>query len=241
VNRANNTDAARRIERYLNDLKAAARLLPAARRKELVEDVRSHIQVALAESGRDDAEAVSAVLEALGSPREIVAASLAGDVEPAQADGGIGGLEITALVLLLICAAAAGVGWLVGVLLLWASPRWTTREKLLGTLVLPGGVVLPIVVASGLATNAVFVPLLLLAVGLAAPILTAVYLFRSARAVTVIGAAPRWGVGVWAVLATVVILPAIGGLFFLGTSQQVVSNTPVVVSTSPVMPTHSAS
>jgi hypothetical protein len=241
VSRTSNSDAARRIDRYLSDLKAAARSLSAARRRELIDDVRSHIQVALAESGRDDTEAVTAVLEALGSPREIVAASLTGDAEPAQADRGIGGLEISALVLLLVGAAAAGVGWLVGVLLLWASPRWTTREKILGTLVLPGGVVLPIVLTAGLATNAVFVPLLLLAVGLAAPILTAMHLFQSARAVTVIGNAPRWGAGVWAVCAAVVAIPAIGGIFFLGTSQQEVSNTPVTVSTSPVTPTHSAS
>lgn len=241
MSRTGNTGAARRIEHYLSDLKAAARSLPAGRRRELVDDVRSHIQVALAESGRDDAEAVSAVLEALGSPREIVAASLSGDVEPAQADGGIGGLEIAALILLLVGAAAAGVGWLVGVLLLWASPRWTRREKILGTLVLPGGVVLPIVLASGLATNAVLVPLLLLAVGLAAPVLTAMRLFQSARAATVIGSAPRWGAGVWAVCAAVVAIPALGGIFFLATSQQPVSDTPATVGTGQATPTHSAS
>ena len=241
MSRTNNSDASRRIEQYLNGLKVAARSLSAARRKELIDDVRSHIQVALAESGRDDAEAVTAVLEALGSPREIVAASLAGDAEPARADGGIGGLEISALILLLFGAVAAGIGWLVGVLMLWASPRWTTRDKILGTLVLPGGVVLPIIVAAGLATNAVLVPILLLAVGLAAPVLTAIRLFQSARAVTIIGDAPRWGAGVWAVCAAVVAIPAIGGIFLIGTSTHEVSNTPVTVSTSPVTATHSAS
>ncbi len=241
MSRTGNTDAARRIEHYINDLKAAARSLSAARRRELIDDVRSHIQVALAESGRDDAEAVSAVLEALGSPREIVAASLAGDAEPAQTDAGIGGLEIAALVLLLAGAAAAGVGWLVGVLLLWTSPRWTRREKLLGTLVLPGGVVLPIVLAAGLATSSVLVPLLLLAVGLAAPVLTAMRLFRSARAVTVVGGARRWGAGVWAVCAAVVAIPAIGGIFFLATSQQQVSDSPATVGTGQAAPTHSPS
>jgi hypothetical protein len=34
---------------------------------------------------------------------------------------------------------AAGVGWVVGVALLWASETWTAREKLFGTLVVPGG------------------------------------------------------------------------------------------------------
>lgn len=31
------------------------------------------------------------------------------------------------------------VGWLAGVALLWSSTAWTTKEKLLGTFVLPGG------------------------------------------------------------------------------------------------------
>jgi hypothetical protein len=30
-------------------------------------------------------------------------------------------------------------GWLVGVVLLWVSEVWTSREKLIGTLVVPGG------------------------------------------------------------------------------------------------------
>jgi len=34
---------------------------------------------------------------------------------------------------------AAGVGWVVGVVLLWRSRAWTTTDKLIGTLVLPGG------------------------------------------------------------------------------------------------------
>ena len=35
------------------------------------------------------------------------------------------------------------IGWLVGVVLLWISSAWTTRQKLLGTLVVPGGLALP--------------------------------------------------------------------------------------------------
>ena len=34
---------------------------------------------------------------------------------------------------------AAGLGWLAGVALLWLSKTWTVRDKLLGTLVVPGG------------------------------------------------------------------------------------------------------
>jgi hypothetical protein len=36
------------------------------------------------------------------------------------------------------------VGWLVGIVLLWASHAWTLRDKLVGTLVIPGGLMLPV-------------------------------------------------------------------------------------------------
>ncbi len=36
------------------------------------------------------------------------------------------------------------VGWLVGLVLLWRSRSWTILEKLLGTLVWPGGLLLPL-------------------------------------------------------------------------------------------------
>ena len=40
---------------------------------------------------------------------------------------------------LLLGGLLFGVGWLVGVNRLWRSPVWSRSEKLLGTLVLPGG------------------------------------------------------------------------------------------------------
>lgn len=35
-------------------------------------------------------------------------------------------------------------GWLVGLVLLWVSPTWTVPEKLVGTAVWPGGLLLPL-------------------------------------------------------------------------------------------------
>jgi hypothetical protein len=53
---------------------------------------------------------------------------------------GVGLRETLALLLLTIGSLLCSVlGWLVGVVLLWTSPQWTTREKLIGTLILPGG------------------------------------------------------------------------------------------------------
>jgi hypothetical protein len=38
------------------------------------------------------------------------------------------------------------VGWLVGVVLLWSSTVWTLRDKLIGTLVIPGGLATALIV-----------------------------------------------------------------------------------------------
>ena len=48
-------------------------------------------------------------------------------------------LEIGALVLLTAGSLVSWVGWVGGVLLVWTSGRWTRRDKLVGSLVLPGG------------------------------------------------------------------------------------------------------
>ncbi len=48
-------------------------------------------------------------------------------------------LEIGALVLLTLGSVVSWVGWAGGVLLVWTSDRWTRSDKLVGTLVLPGG------------------------------------------------------------------------------------------------------
>lgn len=47
--------------------------------------------------------------------------------------------EVAALLLLPFGGFLYLVGWLVGVAFLWTSDRWTSTEKLLGTLVLPFG------------------------------------------------------------------------------------------------------
>lgn len=55
--------------------------------------------------------------------------------------------EVVALWLLLIGGIILPVlGWIIGVVILWASERWTRRDKLIGTLVVPGGLLLPLAV-----------------------------------------------------------------------------------------------
>lgn len=227
---------------YLRDLTRAARALPRARRRELIDDVRSHIEVALAEGGRSGADAVRDVLTALGDPHEIVAAALSDPADPAPAtvSRGITGLEITTLVLLLFGAAAAGIGWLVGVLLLWSSPRWTRGEKVLGTLVLPGGLILPIASAAALAGGTMPWSLVLLALGLAAPAITAAFLYQRARAASVTDGAARWLTGVAAVGAVFLAVSAAGAVAFMASSVNQGVTTPATVDgPTLVAPTHS--
>jgi hypothetical protein len=50
-----------------------------------------------------------------------------------------GAHEWAAIILVLLGAFAFGVGWIAGVILLWGSKAWSTRDKLIGTLLWPGG------------------------------------------------------------------------------------------------------
>jgi hypothetical protein len=69
----------------------------------------------------------------LGDPDEII------DSERHDAGHGRTIHEWTAILLVLLGGLIAGVGWFLGVALLWSSRAWTTSEKLLGTFVIPGG------------------------------------------------------------------------------------------------------
>jgi hypothetical protein len=150
----NATAADQLVAGYLARLQAALRDLPAARRDELLEQVSEHIATARAELGAQASEAeIRMLLDRLGDPAAIAAEAGHGSdelVEPPRARPGW--LEVAALVLLPIGGIVVPVlGWFVGVALLWTSERWSVRDKLLGTLVVPGGLALPL--ALGLFTT----------------------------------------------------------------------------------------
>ena len=144
------------VRDYLGRLEAAAGLLAVERRAELVAEVREHIETALAEVGRRDEMTVRNVLERLGPPEEIVAAEgepVAGAPSPAAAQppGAIaarppwGAVEILALLLLTVGAVLLPfVGPLAGLALVWASPRWTRRQKLVVTAIVVALLALPL-------------------------------------------------------------------------------------------------
>jgi HAAS domain-containing protein len=131
------------VAAYLHRLASAAMQLPAAHRAELVDEIREHIASAR-HAGPAGEAATRTVLDRLGSPEDIVAAAREGEPGPVLPPVGpmrkpVAALEIWSVVLLTIGSCVPIVGWTTGVVLLWCSRRWRIREKLLGTLVSPGG------------------------------------------------------------------------------------------------------
>jgi len=135
---------------YLHRLDLAARVLPDDRRRELVDEIAGHIAESRA-GGEVRTEAhLRTLLDRLGSPAEIVAAAQEGDVlvaPPAAAPVGLVRVlrrpsvatETTAVLLLTAGSLLPLLGWIAGVVVLWSARRWRTWEKVLATLVFPGG------------------------------------------------------------------------------------------------------
>ena len=121
------------VDEYLRALERAARSLSRARRRDLTSEIREHLREALP-AGTSDAE-VRTELDRLGGPDEIVAA----EVGPAGRVV-VRGRDWAAVFLLLLGGIVLPLlGWVVGAVLLWASSMWSVRQKLAGTLLLPGG------------------------------------------------------------------------------------------------------
>ncbi|MCW8384641.1 HAAS signaling domain-containing protein [Streptomyces justiciae] len=131
------------VRDYLRQLKVQSRALPRAQRKELLSDIREHIQTSLA--GTPDPATADAreVLGRLGDPVDIVAAARSSDsAYPGSRLREWGPLGT--VLLLQFGAFLCGVGWLTGVLLLWTSQCWRFRDKVIGTALIPGGLATPI-------------------------------------------------------------------------------------------------
>jgi hypothetical protein len=203
-------------EDYLERLQHAGRDLPPARLRELSADIEDYLSEAIA-PGASDREALHA-LERLGSPGEIIEAEQPAVDGPADRRGW---REWTAVILLPLGGFVFGVGWLVGLVLLWSSRLWTTRDKLVGTLIVPGGIATVVVVlwltgtaqrctdltthdsAGTLASTVHCAPsagpsaattalqIALLVFVVVGPVVTAIYLARRARATPARAAASR--------------------------------------------------
>jgi hypothetical protein len=137
----------REVGEYIRRLQRSMGDLPAERRDEIVAEIEEHIAAGLAQLPAPTDADVRNVLERIGAPGDIAAeARERFEIRPATRAW----TDVAAIILLLIGGFTV-VGWFVGVVLLWISKVWTTRDKILGTLVLPGGLAgaLGIVLALG--------------------------------------------------------------------------------------------
>jgi uncharacterized membrane protein len=144
----------RLVDDYLRRLEAAAAGLPPERRSELVDEIREHVDAALAEAGTDDEAAVRNVLERLGSPEEIAAAA----GPPAAPERGR--LELAALIVLSVSFILPVVGYLICARLVLASRVWDGRDKFLALIIPPvvvlGGAVVVMIGSASIADGDTF-------------------------------------------------------------------------------------
>lgn len=127
------THAEQLVDGYLGRLELELRDVPIERRQEIVDEIRGHIAEARRGLGEETDADLLNLLDRLGDPSQI-AAEARGDraASSASSENRLGVLEVLAVLFTVLI-------WPVGVMLLWASPTWSTRQKLIGTLAPPGG------------------------------------------------------------------------------------------------------
>ena len=167
------------VRRYLEQLDAALQGVDASRREEILAEVREHIEQGRDGLGTDDAADVRTLLDRVGDPAVIAAEAGAPSPDSRRWDA-------WAPWLIIFGPVASGLGWIAGIAILWTSPTWSRRDKLIATIVSPAGLValfLGLVAAMG--GRPLALPLaaaILLAVaGLAAHVLPPVHLMRTRR------------------------------------------------------------
>ncbi len=129
------------VHSYLDELDRALRDLPRARRREITRDISAHIDAALTDAPEQSPAVIATILDHLGTPTEIAEAARA-ELPPGRSR--IATRDVITIVLLLIGGIVVPfVGWLIGVVLLWTSTAWRTRDKLIATLLVPGGLLAP--------------------------------------------------------------------------------------------------
>jgi uncharacterized membrane protein len=125
----------REVGEYLRRLQRSMGDLPAQRRDEILAEIEEHIASGLAEFPAPTEADVRNVLERTGDPADIAAeARERFGIKPAKRSW-----TDPAAILLLLLGGFTIIGWFVGVVLLWISDAWNTRDKIIGTLVVPGG------------------------------------------------------------------------------------------------------
>src|SRR3954447_3690652 len=159
------------VEDYLSRLQAAARTLPRGERKDLVADTEAYLDQAI----KPDANAIEVrgMLGALGTPEVLVAQDRRKQHKPDPEP-----MEGSAIILIAVGGLFIGVGWFFGLYLLWRSRVFSVVDKLIGTLLWPGGMASAVIVAIVLLASDVTLGWLIACGVLAVPVLTAYYLTK---------------------------------------------------------------
>ncbi|MFB7864902.1 hypothetical protein [Streptomyces sp. NPDC056069] len=181
------------VAEYLDAVARETAELPAERRAELLADLREHIEV----SGAGDDQRLREVLAELGEPRMVAASALAEEPQaggapepkspvlperPTRARLTVGLLAVAGL-LVLLNSFAGGVALIAGLALLWTSPYWDNRRKVIGTAT-AAGVPLLLLLAAVLLAATRLGPvelLVLMGVSVAVPAFGAITLLRALR------------------------------------------------------------
>ena len=127
-------EADKLVRSYLAQLDAALQGVDASRREEILAEVRGHIEEGRTGLDPDDPVSVRALLDRVGDPAAIAA-------EAGAPSPGSRRWDAWAPWLIIFGPIASGLGWLAGVLILWTSPTWSLRDKLIATVVPPAGLV----------------------------------------------------------------------------------------------------
>jgi hypothetical protein len=181
------------VRRYLAQLDAALQGVDASRRQEILAEVHEHIEEGRTGLDPDDAASVRTLLSRVGDPAVIAA-------EAGAPSPGSRRWDAWAPWLIIFGPIASGLGWIAGMLILWPSPTWSRRDKLIATIVplaglvalflglvaaLGGSAACPGRAAASCTTKGITLPLgvaILLAVaGLAAHLLPPIQLMRTRR------------------------------------------------------------
>lgn len=136
------------VDEYLKRLSRELRGLPRARRRELLAEIADHVAAARAELPVEDEAAIRTLLDRIGDPEDVAAAARE---RFGLGEAHAGWREVMAVALLPLGGVIVPfLGWLAGVAFLWGSQVWTRRDKLIGTLLLPGGLALAVWTGVGL-------------------------------------------------------------------------------------------
>jgi len=126
--------AGQMVDEYLQRLERELTDLSPYNRNEIIDEIRRHIAEESGGLPDESDAALMNLLERLGDPADIAAAARGDEMARTSVAKArrFGTVEVVGLILLV-------AAWPVGAILLWVSKIWTTREKVLGTLIPPGG------------------------------------------------------------------------------------------------------